>query len=61
MAPSFSLAALRVLERFERRFNNDNIRVDITGIKSRWYERKLSHVKRERLGKRSEKDLTESS
>jgi hypothetical protein len=57
MAPSFSLAAVRVVERFYRMYPHAGFtRVDITGVKSRWYTRKVAHVKRERLGKQ---DVTE--
>ena len=53
MAPSFSLAAERVMERFYRMFpHSSDTKIDITGIKSRWYARKNAHIMRERLGKR---------
>ena len=57
MAPSFSLAAARVVDRFYRIFPDESVtKVDITSVKSRWYARKNAHIMRERLGKR---DVTE--
>ena len=57
MAASFSLAAARVLERYDRRFGYEAGRCDLTTIKSRWYARKIAHVKRETLGKQKEKEV----
>lgn len=52
MAPSFSLAAARVVDRFYRIFpESGDTKIDITGVKSRWYARKNAHIMRVRLGK----------
>ena len=59
MAPSFSLAAVRVVDRFYRIFpESGTTKVDITGVKSRWYARKNAHIMRVRLGKTQPQELS---
>jgi len=52
MAANFNLAAMRVVDRFYRIYPTaEYTKVDITGVKSRWYARKNAHIMRERYGK----------
>lgn len=57
MAASFTLAAIRVVDRFYRMNPTASYtKVDTAGVKCRWYVRKNAHIMRERFGKQ---DVTE--